>query len=57
MSVLLMLVFAIVLILSEIYTVSYAVYEAKNKKYLSCVFTAAVCVCEAVLAAVIMIIK
>lgn len=57
MSVLFAFVFAIVLILSEIYTVSYAVYEAKNKKYLSCVFTAAVCVCEAVLAAVIMIIK
>lgn len=50
-------IFALIIILTVIYTASYAVFEAKNKNYLSCAATFVVCICEVALPVVMILMK
>ena len=50
-------IFAAAVILTAVYTISYAVFEAKNKHYLSCAATTAVCICEIALSVVMLVVK
>lgn len=50
-------IYAIVIILTAVYTASYAVYEAKSKHYLSCAATVGVCIAEIALPVVMLILR
>lgn len=50
-------IYALVIILTAVYTASYAVVEAKSKHYLSCAATIGVCVLEVALPVAMLILR